>query len=483
MSDRPISGKVKKIYDTLKSGGGDVGTEQEFNEWFLAQGDAGYRNRKSVFDTLKGGGADAGANYEEFRDWLGLHAVKPQQPVAKPSSTPQPVQKPAPAPAQPVVKQTTGQVNPTVNTSPQPKQDEQPQKKGGGYKPSPSVLWKLHSSMSAYNEGSRRMKEQVHRAVGAMTPAGRQQAKAGKMAAQMAGTPSRVMGLTPPVPKGDMAVGAEAKQQKLPTRGATPYDVVVEDGERKTRWLLPDGRLTTDLLEADRSEYAAVQGRLNEAFRQRMRSGGLDPDSSDDVQTQAMRDLFSRHDADDAAAKVWEAAEARTAEALRKTESNPFLTALPQAEVARAIEARSADMTHHDLQRMADEAWNMLGKERQDAIIDDLATALGKGKPGVDEQEVMATAAKIARAQSDRAMVDYAIKMNAPQSATEFFIRKAVGTNAISSLIDAASRVQAGTRGDMLARDEAESEYERQGHRLYVRPADAYLRRCWRCSR
>ena len=70
--------KIKSIYNALKGGGADVGTEQEFNNWFLAKGDQGYKNRKYVWDTMREGGADVGANYEEFRDWLGLKAVKPQ---------------------------------------------------------------------------------------------------------------------------------------------------------------------------------------------------------------------------------------------------------------------------------------------------------------------------------------------------------------------------------------------------------------------
>lgn len=68
----PINQKVKQIYDTLKGGGADVGTEQEFNDWFLAKGDQGYQNRKNVYTTLRDGGADAGNSYEEFRDWLNL---------------------------------------------------------------------------------------------------------------------------------------------------------------------------------------------------------------------------------------------------------------------------------------------------------------------------------------------------------------------------------------------------------------------------
>ncbi len=71
--------KVKQLYDTLKGGGADVGTEQEFNSWFFASGNTGYQNRKQVWQTLKDGGADAGNSYEEFAGWLGLQAVKPKQ--------------------------------------------------------------------------------------------------------------------------------------------------------------------------------------------------------------------------------------------------------------------------------------------------------------------------------------------------------------------------------------------------------------------
>lgn len=71
----PINSKVKKLYDTLKAGGGDVGTPEEFNSWFFKAGKEGYRNRKSVYDTFKAEGADVGKSYEEFGKWLGLHAV------------------------------------------------------------------------------------------------------------------------------------------------------------------------------------------------------------------------------------------------------------------------------------------------------------------------------------------------------------------------------------------------------------------------
>lgn len=73
----PINSKVKRLYDSLKADGGDVGTPEEFNSWFFKPGKEGYKNRKSVYDTFKADGADVGKNYEEFGKWLGLHAVYP----------------------------------------------------------------------------------------------------------------------------------------------------------------------------------------------------------------------------------------------------------------------------------------------------------------------------------------------------------------------------------------------------------------------
>ena len=81
-----ISPKIKKLYDAKKESGDNVGTLEEFNSWFLAKGEEGYKNRKSVFDDFHSAGADIGANYEEFAERLGLKAVKP----AVPGKTPAP---------------------------------------------------------------------------------------------------------------------------------------------------------------------------------------------------------------------------------------------------------------------------------------------------------------------------------------------------------------------------------------------------------
>jgi len=68
--------RLKSIYTVLKDAGADVGTEQEFNDYFLAPGDKGYKNRMRVWQTFNDAGADVGKNYEEFRDWLHLGSTQ-----------------------------------------------------------------------------------------------------------------------------------------------------------------------------------------------------------------------------------------------------------------------------------------------------------------------------------------------------------------------------------------------------------------------
>lgn len=67
------------MHSLLQKAGADVGDVTEFNNWFFAKGDEGYKNRKSVFDTFKNAGADVGDTYEDFAGSLGLQAVKPGQ--------------------------------------------------------------------------------------------------------------------------------------------------------------------------------------------------------------------------------------------------------------------------------------------------------------------------------------------------------------------------------------------------------------------
>lgn len=86
--NKHISQKVKSLYDVLKSNGEDVGSEQEFNDWFLKPGQEGYKNRKYLWDTFNQHGADVGANYEEFAGWLGLKSASQAQSSASAAKKP-----------------------------------------------------------------------------------------------------------------------------------------------------------------------------------------------------------------------------------------------------------------------------------------------------------------------------------------------------------------------------------------------------------
>ncbi len=89
--------KIDQLYDALRADGAVSKSRENFRSFMLARGEQGYRNRKQLYDALKADGAVESSTYEEFRDRLGLHAVKQQKSVAKQSSTPMSAQKPAQA--------------------------------------------------------------------------------------------------------------------------------------------------------------------------------------------------------------------------------------------------------------------------------------------------------------------------------------------------------------------------------------------------
>lgn len=123
-------------------------------------------------------------------------------------------------------------------------------------------------------------------------------------------------------------------------------------------------------------------------------------------------------------------------------------------------------LTYHDLQRMADDAWNNLGKMNQQEIVNAIYNRLKKYYPDASEGDLRNTASAMARQQSDRRMYELAVEKNAPSSATEMFFRKALGANLILNLFKAGARAKAGTTGDMAAREDAEARYEKSGHKV-----------------
>lgn len=404
-------------------------------------------DRKWLYEQMKKNGVNTGS-YDDFtksldnkedRDWyyqksrsLGLNVGSADDFA---SMMVQPVQKPAPTPAQPVVKQTTGQVNPTVNTSTQPKQDEQPQKQGG-WQPT----WQEKMGMQMQLDETMRQVKQSQQDFN-----------------------TRMENIR----KGN-TLGKTSEVKFNP-----------ESGKMERRYYTTHGDEVTTPLE---------QSRLNLKYRDEWEA--TTPEGRKHREKRIENDFerrvgasLDKYDPDNAAAMVWQQAEDKSNEEFGRylderskpswsnflrgaAEGTSVTGGLGADNVDTGIKAFATHLKYHDLQRMADDAWNMLGKEKQQSIIEDMYGALKNRYPQATEQQLQQAATEMAREQSDRRMYELAVAKNAPKDAAEYFIRKVAAGNAMGTLMQAAARAQAGTTGDWEAREDAEQRFEKQGHKV-----------------
>ena len=402
-------------------------------------------DRKWLYEQMRKNGVNTGS-YDDFtksldnkedRDWyyqksrsLGLNVGSADDFA---SMMVQPVQKPAPA--QPVVKQTTGQVNPTVNTSTQPKQDEQPQKQGG-WQPT----WQEKMGMQMQLDETMRQVKQSQLDFN-----------------------TRMENIR----KGN-TLGKTSEVKFNP-----------ESGKMERRYYTTHGDEVTTPLE---------QSRLNLKYRDEWEA--TTPEGRKHREKRIENDFerrvgasLDKYDPDNAAAMVWQQAEDKSNEEFGRylderskpswsnflrgaAEGTSVTGGLGADNVDTGIKAFATHLKYHDLQRMADDAWNMLGKEKQQSIIEDMYGALKNRYPQATEQQLQQAATEMAREQSDRRMYELAVAKNAPKDAAEYFIRKVAAGNAMGTLMQAAARAQAGTTGDWEAREDAEQRFEKQGHKV-----------------
>lgn len=92
--------KVDKLYDDLKSQGYLEKDREHFRKFFFAPGNQGYTNRKALYDDLKGQGYLDSPTYEDFRDRLGLKAVRPAKTTTGNSSRTTPTNRTTPTRSQ-----------------------------------------------------------------------------------------------------------------------------------------------------------------------------------------------------------------------------------------------------------------------------------------------------------------------------------------------------------------------------------------------
>ena len=336
------------------------------------------------------------------------------------------------------------------------------------------MSYQLHTMLNDFNQRSKERIAQVQRMTEPFTAEGRKKRKAMKFQAQLAGTPTKVMGLTPPTPapasdgaQGDVEVGAQP-QPVQSGQSPVPYGVRHIDGKPVTQWLLPDGRLTTSLMEADQAEYGARTARLRHQFENRMKQNGLDPAKPEDVEVQAQYD--AQAPAYDAVAELWQEAEEKhkvdkERNADREWSNYAAMGGGREMRIVTTAANRHADnishMTRFDLQKMMDNAWARAGSK----VTANCYNRLRQQYPGASEEELQATASQMARQLTDNAVYQYAVQQNTPKSTLEYFGRTVADMNVINSISKGLARSQAGTSGDLAAYEAAMGEYGKH-HRV-----------------
>lgn len=414
---------LKGVYETLKREGY---TPPAFDEFVKDMQDD--ENLRGVHSTLTKSGYTP-PSYEQFKiDMLG------NAPVA---STPQPKQ------GKPVQSQSAPQTPTPATETTAPQQTTQPHVSTPAPAPQPTwqpteqdkirMAYNLNSMMSDFNARSKARIAQSRRVAERNTPEGRRKLKAAKFQAQLAGTPTQVMGLTPDVsasPSGNSQ--AERDEQAKPLlsgQGPVPYGVIEVDGQRKTQWLLPDGSLTTDFMEADKAEYGARRVRLMNQFVGRMKENGLDPSKQEDVQRQAQLDYEAP--IRKAVATALQADDERSDKEQEDYMSNPLnMVGGVNAALGHAAARKQAGIG--DLSRIADEAYEALPSSYRQELIASYADYFTKHPEDTNGKTIEQAAKDAAKSVVYGQVHEEYVKRNGPQSKNEFFVRKVLELNPAS---------------------------------------------------
>ena len=422
--------KLKQLYATLQKGG----YEQDYDTFVKGfTGNDHYANRKQVYDLLSANGAQIGSSYEEFMQKM--QAPKPQaqaQRPAAPHAKPQVTTSAAPA-----------QQKPAATAAPAP------QKKGW----QPTEQQKIQMS---YNLGQMRQQVQqgiantnakIGRMMMPVTKEGRKKLNTGKFAAQMAGTPTRVVGFAPPQQPSQGKGGVQQQGQKPveSEQSPLPYGVVYENGKPKTQWLLPDGTLTTSLTEANHAEYAARKTRLAHQFQDRMKENGLDPNKPEDVQRQAQLDYeaplrkaleaeWQRAEAEDRAAdeqyrKDYERAKHggffdRLKDALLTPTDPNGLPMQSSADYQRDLGRAMQRKQTFNLETLAQAVYQKMPQSYRDSQILHYSDYFRKHPEELKGRSVAQAAKEALQGEVYRATYDRAVQAHMPKSKTEFLMRK-----------------------------------------------------------
>ncbi len=267
-----------------------------------------------------------------------------------------------------------------------------------------------------------------------------------------------------------------------------PYDVVMEDGERKVQWLLGDGRLTTSYIEALRADGEArrLQNEMG-SFVSRMKSNGLDPTNDEDWKKQQQLDyeaplravvdkLWAEagekdrkaeeeyRQANKKASTSWTEALSQAAETMANPMSvgNSRSVQRQQRDLERAVKGKQA----FDLELMADKAYKGLPASYRNAQMQSYIQYFNEHKDELRGRSVQKAADDALRSEVYSVVYKRAVDAQMPKSKTEFLIRKITDLPILSS--QQATNIAASAISNSWGMNEAEldamSQYG-QNHR------------------
>jgi N12 class adenine-specific DNA methylase len=411
---------IKWLYGKLKAKGYNIGSEAEFKS-SLANGE----DRKWYYEKAKGMGLDMGS----MDDFESMYAPKA-----------------APAPKKETPS--SGQRKPASAVSASPEQPKKQKPKGTPMTEQDKIRMSLQMGQmkQQVQQGIANTNAKIGRMMEPLTQKGRERRRLGEFQARMAGTPTHVVGFNTasPAPAGSGARGGSRQKPVQSEQSPQPYGVKYENGKAKTQWVLPDGTLTTSLIEANQAEYEARTARLAHQFQDRMKENGLDPNKPEDVRKQAqldyeapmrkaIEDEWQRAEAEDRAADEAYRKDMERAEGggfwdrLKKSITPLGPDGMPLRrgdETLRDIKRAAKRQDTFNLEKMAQSVLQNMPQEYKDNQMLNYSRYFREHPSELKGRTVSQAAKEALQGEVYHATYERAVQARMPKSKTEFLLRK-----------------------------------------------------------
>lgn len=355
---------------------------------------------------------------------------------------------PKAAPAPKREAPSSGQRKPASAVSASPEQPKQQKPKGTPMTEQDKIRMSLQMGQmkQQVQQGIANTNAKIGRMMEPLTQKGRERRRLGEFQARMAGTPTHVVGFNTasPAPASSGARGGSRQKPVQSEQSPQPYGVKYENGKAKPQWVLPDGTLTTSLIEANQAEYEARTARLAHQFQNRMKENGLDPNKPEDVRKQAqldyeapmrkaIEDEWQRAEAEDRAAdeayrKDMERAEGGSFwDRLKKSITPLGPDGMPLRrgdETLRDIKRAAKRQDTFNLEKMAQSVLQNMPQEYKDNQMLNYSRYFREHPSELKGRTVSQAAKEALQGEVYHATYERAVQARMPKSKTEFLLRK-----------------------------------------------------------